>query len=41
MYDGHIMGELSPSVATEESILMMATGHNSDLNQTKEKPLAS
>jgi ribose transport system ATP-binding protein len=41
MRDGHIMGELSPSDATEESILMMATGQNSDLNQAKEKPLAS
>jgi ABC-type sugar transport system ATPase subunit len=26
MHDGQIMGELSPSEATEESILMMATG---------------
>jgi inositol transport system ATP-binding protein len=26
MHDGQIMGELSPSEATEEFILMMATG---------------
>ena len=40
MYDGRIMGELSPSEATEERILMMATGQHSDQDQTKETSLA-
>jgi len=34
------MGELSPSEATEERILMLATGQNIVQNQQKETPLA-
>lgn len=41
MHDGKVMGELSPSVATEERILMLATGQNIDQNLSQEKPLAS
>ena len=36
MHDGRIMGELSPSEATEEGILMMATGQVKE-NQGEEQ----
>jgi len=41
MHDGKIMGEISPSDATEERILMMATGQDIDPSQTEEKRVAS
>ena len=40
IHDGKVMGELSPSEATEERILMLATGQNIEQDQKKEKPLA-
>ncbi|MEJ2171029.1 MAG: sugar ABC transporter ATP-binding protein [Desulfobacterales bacterium] len=40
IHDGKVMGELSPSEATEERILMLATGQNFVQHQQKEKPLA-
>ena len=41
MHDGKIMGEISPSDATEERILMMATGQDIGPGQTEEKRVAS
>lgn len=40
IHDGKVMGELSPSEATEERILMFATGQNFVQQQPKETPLA-
>jgi ribose transport system ATP-binding protein len=40
IHDGKVMGELSPSEATEERILMLATGQDFVQHQQKEKPLA-
>jgi ribose transport system ATP-binding protein len=40
MHDGRIMGELPPSEATEERILMMATGQHMDQTHRREKQLA-
>ena len=40
IHEGKVMGELSPSEATEERILMLATGQNIVQNQQKETPLA-
>jgi ABC-type sugar transport system ATPase subunit len=40
IHDGKVMGELSPSEATEERILMLATGQNIVQHQQKETPLA-
>ena len=40
IHDGKVMGELSPSEATEERILMLATGHNFIQHQQKETTLA-
>ena len=40
IHDGKVMGELSPSEATEERILMLATGQNAVQHQQKETPLA-
>ena len=40
IHDGKVMGELSPSEATEERILMLATGQSIDQDQQKENPLA-
>lgn len=41
MHDGKIMGEISPSDATEERILMMATGQDIGPGQAEEKSVAS
>jgi inositol transport system ATP-binding protein len=41
MHDGQIMGELSPSEATEERILMMATGQRIEDYPIKENAFAS
>ncbi len=35
MHDGRVMGELSPSEATEERILMIATGQKTGEHETK------
>ncbi len=40
MHDGRIVGELPPSEATEERILMMATAQHMDQTHRQEKPLA-
>jgi ribose transport system ATP-binding protein len=40
IHDGKVMGELAPSEATEERILMLATGQNFVQNQQKETQLA-
>ena len=40
IHDGKVMGELSPCEATEERILMLATGQNTVQHQQKETPLA-
>ncbi len=40
MHDGQVMGELSPSEATEERILMMATGQKAGKDPEKEHVLA-
>ena len=40
IHDGKVMGELAPSEATEERILMLATGQNFDQHQQKETQLA-
>jgi ribose transport system ATP-binding protein len=40
MHDGRIMGELPPSEATEERILLMATAQHMDQTNRPEKPLA-
>ena len=40
IHDGKVMGEFTPSEATEERILMLATGQNIDQDQKKEKSLA-
>jgi len=40
IHDGKVMGELSPSEATEERILMLATGQDFVQHQQKETPLA-
>ncbi len=40
IHDGKVMGELAPSEATEERILMLATGQNFVQHQQKETPLA-
>jgi ABC-type sugar transport system ATPase subunit len=40
IHDGKVMGELSPSEATEERILMLATGQNTVQHQQKETALA-
>lgn len=40
IHDGKVIGELTPSEATEESILMLATGQNFVQHQQKETPLA-
>jgi ribose transport system ATP-binding protein len=40
MHDGKVMGELAPSEASEERILMLATGQNFVHHQQKETPLA-
>jgi ABC-type sugar transport system ATPase subunit len=40
IHDGKVMGELAPSEATEERILMLATGQNLVQPQQKETPLA-
>ncbi len=40
MHDGRIVDELSPSEATEERILMMATAQHMDQTHRQEKPLA-
>ena len=40
IHDGKVMGELAPSEATEERILMLATGQNSVQHKQKETQLA-
>lgn len=40
MHDGRIMGELRPSEATEERILMLATAQHMDQTHRREKQLA-
>ena len=40
IHDGRVMGELAPSEATEERILMLATGQNFVQHQQKETQLA-
>ncbi len=40
MHNGRIMGELPPSEATEERILMMTTAQHMDQTYRQEKPLA-
>ncbi|NIO06282.1 MAG: ATP-binding cassette domain-containing protein [Proteobacteria bacterium] len=41
MHDGRVMGELSPSEATEERILMIATGQKTGEHETKGQAFAS